>query len=337
MTPIFPTSYSTLAAAPLGTLISTRYGWNKSQCQLLLRGVSDTYSVFTSSGNFVLRIYRAGHRSLSQIHAEVELLIVLKNSDVSVSHPVADRDGHYIFTVDAAEGTRHGVVFTHAPGKVYSSPTHSQLKLLGHEMAKFHAVSTTIHLRDQRWNFDPETTLVKPLLDIKEYFWTSPEEYAWLQNAAEDATQKISQLDLTPFTSGYCHFDFFPKNFHFEGDQSITFFDFDFFGYGWVVNDIMTFHQHLCFEVEIGRMSEDISEQMFKIFIDAYREIRPLSQEELSAIPLLSLGFWMFYFGFYTTHDQFLPLLRNPHLTARVNLIRQITKRSARLKYTLKK
>ncbi|MGC1241089.1 MAG: phosphotransferase [Chryseosolibacter sp.] len=333
MTPTFPVTYSTLAARPLSALISTRFGWHNVQCHLLLRGVSDTYNVCTSSGNFVLRVYRNGHRSLSQINAEVEFLLALKNSRVSVSYPLPDRDGHHVFTLEAPEGTRHGVVFTHAPGAVRSAPNVRQLKLLGREMAKLHTVSTNLRLASHRWNFDAETTLTKPLIDIKDYFKDCPEEYEWLRRASEETQHKISQLDRSVFTSGYCHFDFFPKNFHFEGDDCITFFDFDFFGYGWIVNDIMTFQQHLCFEVEIGRISEKIAAEMFKVFVEAYREIRPLSREEMSAIPLLSLGFWMFYFGFYTTHDQFLPLLQDPHLTARTKLIREVMKRSARLRY----
>lgn len=332
MTPTFPASYSTLAANPLGVLISTKYAWRNVQCRLLLRGVSDTYSLTSFSGNFVLRVYRNGHRTLSQINAEVEFLLALKNSHVSVSYPLPDREGHHVFSLDAPEGTRHGVVFTHAAGTVCSAPNVRQLKLLGREMAKLHTVSTGLRLASRRWNFDAETTLTKPLIDIKAYFKDCLEEYEWLRTASEETQKKISQLDQSVFTSGYCHFDFFPKNFHFEGDDCLTFFDFDFFGYGWIVNDIMTFQQHLCFEVQIGRISEKIAEEMFKVFVEAYREIRPLSREELSAIPLLSLGFWMFYFGFYTTHDQFLPLLQHPHLTARTKLIREVMKRSARLK-----
>lgn len=333
MTPSFPVTYSTLAAISLETFLWKRYLWDRVQCRLLLRGVSDTYSVSTSSGNFVVRIYRAGHRSLSEIEAEVEFLIALKNSNVSVSYPVLDGQGHYVFAVEAPEGTRHGVVFTFAPGKFVSILNDKQIKLFGREMAKLHTVSTNVRLANRRWNIDPETTLVKPLAAIKDYFKDCPDEYAWLENATEQTQNRISQLDGSAFASGYCHFDFFPKNFHFVGDDSITFFDFDFFGYGWIVNDVMTFQQHLCLEVEIGRMSESTSEQVFKLFLDAYREIRPLSAEELAAIPMLSLGFWMFYFGFYTTHDQFLPLLHDPHLTARTNLIRQVTQRSSRLMY----
>lgn len=330
--PTFPVTYSTLAAISLEATLSQRYMWDNVQCRLLLRGVSDTYSVSTSSGKFVLRIYRAGHRILSEIEVEVEFLIASKKSGVSVSYPVPDGEGHYVFTVDAPEGTRHGVVFTRAPGKFVPLLNDKQIVLFGREMARLHTISTNVRLVNQRWSINCETTLIRPLAAIKDYFYDYPDEYAWLQKVAEQTQDRISQFDRSAFVSGYCHFDFFPKNVHFVNDDSLTFFDFDFLGYGWIVNDVMTFQQHLFLEVEMGRMSESTSEKVFKLFVDAYREIRSLSEEELAAVPVLSLGFWLFYFGFYTTHDQFLPLLHNPHLTARTNLIRQIMKRSSRLK-----
>ena len=333
MKPILPVTYSTFASGPLGALISTRYGLHDVKCELILRGVSDTYSVSTPSVHFVTRIYRQGHRTLSQVNAEVEFLLALKEAGVSVSYPVPDNEGHHVFTVEAPEGVRHGVVFTHAPGSVCSAPNERQLQLLGWEMAKLHSVSRTVNLENDRWNFDVETTLIKPLAAIKDYFKACPVEYAWLQRTAEQKQEEISRLNHSTFTSGYCHFDFFPKNFHFKGNESITFFDFDFFGYGWIINDIMTFQQHLCFEIEIGRMSESSAKNGFKVFLEAYREILPLPYEELVAIPLLSLGFWLFYFGFYTTNDQFLPLLQSQHLTARTNLIRKILTRLERLKF----
>jgi Ser/Thr protein kinase RdoA (MazF antagonist) len=78
-------------------------------------------------------------------------------------------------------------------------------------------------------------------------------------------------------------------------------------------------------------MSESALQEAFPIFLRAYREVRAVSDEEIAAIPFLSLGFWLYYLGFYTTHDQFLPLLYNPHLKARTNLIRQIMERYERI------
>ncbi|GAB3926082.1 hypothetical protein [Larkinella terrae] len=41
----------------------------------------------------------------------------------------------------------------------------------------------------------------------------------------------LDQVNTLGLLTGYCHFDLLPKNMHFEGD-SVTYFDFDFMGYG---------------------------------------------------------------------------------------------------------
>ena len=101
------------------------------QCQFIVRGVGDTYLVESNSTRFVLRVYRSSHRSLPQISAEVELLIALKEANVSVSYPVIDLLGEAIQSIDAVEGTRHAVLFTYALGYPVSLPDENQLRSLG--------------------------------------------------------------------------------------------------------------------------------------------------------------------------------------------------------------
>jgi Ser/Thr protein kinase RdoA (MazF antagonist) len=150
-----------------------------------------------------------------------------------------------------------------------------------------------------------------------------PAGYAWIEQAAELVVKKLAQLDVSGFSTGYCHFDFLPKNFHFDGD-SVTFFDFDFMGRGWLVNDIMTFRQHLTLDVHFGRMSQDAADRDYGLFLDAYRAVRPVSGKELEAVPYLALGFWLFYMHFHTTHDQFYPFIQPAHLKLRVGLMQQL-------------
>ncbi|RNI32003.1 hypothetical protein EFA69_05755 [Rufibacter immobilis] len=294
------------------------------QCQFLTRNVNDTYLVTAAGQRFILRIYRASHRTYSQIEAEVELLLALKAAEVWASHPVADASGKIIQALPAAEGTRHAVLFTYAPGKSVSVLNEKQLRLLGQQMARFHNVSSTLELRGTRWNFDLDTTLTQPLEALNPYFSDSPDEYAWLQEASQQVRQRLAQLNTASFSTGYCHFDFLPKNFHFVGEEQLTFFDFDFMGRGWLVNDLMTFWQQLCLDAHFGRMTPEAAHQSFATVVAAYREHRPLSEEELAAVPFLGLGFWVFYLGFYTTHDQFYPLLQNPMLSMRMSLIKQV-------------
>ena len=324
MSQLFPTVYSTLDPAALAAWFGDRYGHPDVKCDVFVRGVGDTYILQTDDTRFVLRVYRPSHRNLAQISAELALLLAAKDAGVSVSFPVADPTGEVIHGFEAAEGIRYGVVFSYAPGAFVSVLNEAQLRNLGRELARFHDVASAVRLGDSRWTYDPETTLTKPLEKVRPYFALLPEEYAWWRQAAERAIARVAQTDTSGFSSGYCHFDLLPQNFHFDGD-SPTLFDFDFAGYGWLVYDLAIFRVHLDLDVHFGRQTKEAADAGFTTFLSAYMEQRPLSDDEQALIPWLGLSFWCFYMGFHSTHDQFYPLVQPGQLKARTALIRKLT------------
>ncbi|HEY4335975.1 MAG TPA: phosphotransferase [Puia sp.] len=319
----FPATYSTLSSSALASWLEAQYFFADVRCRLLVMGVGDTYLAETATGRYILRVYRPSHRSREQIIAEIELLLAAKEAGVSVSYPIADRNGQHLHPFSAVEGERHAVVFSYAPGNPVSILNETQLRILGWEIARFHNVSSTVRLNGSRWTFDPETTLLRPLERVKPYFEDLPEEYDWWQQAAAKTITHLAQADGSRFSAGFCQFDFLPKNFHFDGD-ALTLFDFDFFGYGWLVNDLMTVRVHLDLDVHFGRLTREAAGQAFDSLLAAYREIRPLSDDEVAAVPWLSLGFWCFYMGFHSTHDVFHPLVQASQLKARTALIRKL-------------
>lgn len=322
----FPANYSTLCPRALSVLLYEVYKISDPRVKLITRGVGDTYQVESDFNCYILRVYRNSHRNPEQIKVEVDLLMELKRLGVSVSYPIADKSGNCIQTVEAIEGSRQLVLYSYAPGQVVSNLNKQQLRNLGREMAKFHQVSAVFPTSKDRWSYNFETTLFQPLKMAKQPLSQDPEGYAWLQQAVELVKTKINAIGTHDFSMGYCHFDFLPKNFHFDGN-TVTFFDFDFMGYGWLVNDIMVFWTHLCLDVHFSRMSQQDADEDYAIFIAAYQEIRPISKEELAAVPYLSLGFWLFYMGFHTTHDQFYAFIEPAHLKLRMGLIRKLMER----------
>ena len=323
MKSVFPATYSTLCPTALSSLISEKYNLRNVHCKFLTRGVGDSYLVEAFEKRFILRVYRSSHRNLPQIKEEVDLLLALKAAEVSVSYPILDISGEAIQQLEAVEGERHAVLFSYALGHSLRMLNENQLRNLGCEMARFHNVSSSIRLGAERWNFNLETTLFKPLEMLKSAFSEDTEGYAWLQEKAGLVEKKFLQLDTSAFSSGYCHFDFLPKNFHFDGDL-VTFFDFDFMGYGWLVNDIMTFWQHLMLDVYTGRMTEQAALEAYTVFLHAYREYRPITEQELAIVPYLGLGFWLFYMGFHTTHDQFYVFTQPSHLKLTIGWLRKM-------------
>ena len=326
MKSIFPVSYSTLDPDALGLFIAAAYGLNRCDCSLLLRGVSDTYLIRTDGDKFIFRVYRAGFRTVTDVQTETRLLHTLHKQRVSVSHPIKNLDGSYINGINAAEGERLGVLFTFAHGRSYQQLNDSQLTSLGVEMARFHNVSSIFEISRDARHINTTTTLFDPIRKVEPYFKTDPESYAWLKQSAEEVANRISKTDTSAFSSGYCQFDFLPKNFHFDESDKVTLFDFDFLGYGWLVNDIMSFWIHLNLDVFFNRITPEAGKQNFETFVSAYRTQRVVTEDELGLIPWLSLGFWVFYMGFHVTHDQFYGMVKEPgQLKLRMGLIRKFT------------
>jgi Ser/Thr protein kinase RdoA (MazF antagonist) len=298
----FPAQYSTLSAAALKQYIATAYSLDVLTCRFLLRGVSDTYVIETNPTKYIFKVYRDQHRSLEEIKGEVELLNILKGAGASVSYPLTDIFNNPIQKFDAAEGTRYGILFSYAEGKPVLDLNDEQLKTVGRQMAAIHNITSVVELKYPRGAYTVDTTLTQPIKILEPAFEELPDEYAYLKDIAPKIIEKLESFNLAAFSYGYCQYDFLPKNFHFSDSGRLTFFDFDFAGQGYLANDLMSFFVHFFMHVFTGKLTDDEADRMYKVFITAYREIRPVSDEEIDAIPYLGVGFWIFYLGFQHEH-----------------------------------
>ncbi|MBL6444745.1 phosphotransferase [Fulvivirga sp. 29W222] len=303
---IFPTQYSTLSSSALNDFVKEHYGLGETSCNFLLRGVSDTYLISNKQEKFILKIYRGAHRTLEEINGEVELLNVLKGKDAKVSYPLKDLYGRQIQEFVAAEGIRYGVLFSFAPGKVYYDFTDEQLKIIGKEIAYNHNITSGLDLEYNRKVYNVETTVHKPLKVLKPAFENFTEGYDYLNGISEKVIRKLEGFDTKSFGYGYCHYDYLPKNFHFDEGNNLTVFDYDFCGKGYLVNDLMTFQVHYFFHIVMKGMDKKEADTAFRTAVTGYRELRYISEEELEAIPYLGIMFWNFYLAFqYENFDDF--------------------------------
>jgi len=296
---IFPTQYSLLSAAALQDVLQELYGFEEMTCRLLIHNVSDTYILENETEHYIFKIYREAHRSLEEIRAEAELLIILRDQGASVSSPVEDLKGNVLQSFNAAEGIRYGILFTYAKGKVCQLMNDQQLETLGLEMAKLHQITSTLELNHQRKEYNVNSLLIAPLEKVSPAFADLPEEYAYLQQTNQKVFSRLSELDTTGFGYGYCHYDFLPKNFHFEDDLKLTFFDFDFAGKGFLVNDLASFYAHFFLQVLSNVVSQQEADRQFKVFLESYQKIKHIKQEEIDSIPYFGYAWWIFYMGFH--------------------------------------
>ncbi|OZI05959.1 hypothetical protein BWI93_22720 [Siphonobacter sp. BAB-5385] len=322
---LFPTQYSTLSSHALGTYLAEAYGFSDVRCSLLLRGVSDTYRVEHAGGKAIFKIYRDAHRSLPEIQGEVELLNRLRAGGAHVSYPIPDLKGQAIQSFQAAEGIRNGVLFTYANGENVYDFSDEQLRIIGHEMAFNHTITSQLELRHPRKPYDLETTLDRPLEVIRPFFEHFPEGYAYLEETAQRVKDELERFDTTTFSTGYCHYDYLPKNFHFDEQNTLTVFDYDFAGKGFLANDLMSFQIHFFFHTFFKKISREEADRQFGVFVNAYREKKAFSEQELQAIPYLGFAFWLFYLGFQCENfeDWSNTFFSSRYIHDRINLIQQ--------------
>jgi len=300
---IFPTQYSLLSAAALNDVLEELYGLKSMTSTLLIHNVSDTYILENGAEHYIFKIYRAAHRSLAEIRAEAELLNILHEKGASVSYPLYDLKGNQIQSFNAAEGLRYGMLFSYAEGKVCQMMNDTQLATVGREMGRLHQLTSTIQLIHPRKEYNINSMLIDTLERVKPAFAELPEEYEYLRESNKKVMAMLARFDTASFGFGYCHYDFLPKNFHFENDDKLTFFDFDFAGKGYLVNDLASFYAHFFLQVLFNVMSQQEADRSFKVFLKNYQKERSLSDAEIASIPYFGYAWWIFYMGFH--YDNF--------------------------------
>lgn len=295
---IFPVQYSTLSAKALGEKIAAVYHLPVTQCRYLLRGVSDTYVITTTAGRYILKVYRDAHRSVAEIRGEITLMDTLASGGAKVVRPIADAAGEKLLPLQAPEGLRYAVLFSFAAGGTLAEFDKEQLGIIGREMAFNHNITATLELPWPRKAYTHETTVIRPLTLLQPAFEEYPQGYERLQQTAARVAQKLAAFDTEKFNLGYCHYDYFPKNFFFDGQNRFTLFDFDFAGKGFLAYDLASIFVHFYFDVRYKQKPREKAKEELDTIIAGYRQLRAISEEELEAIPLLAYQLLLFYLGF---------------------------------------
>ncbi len=281
---IFPTEYSTLSTKALLDLIKIQYAniISSHNITFLKRGFNDTYLLSTkenSSTKFIFRVYKHNWRSLETIETELKLLNYLNANDVSVSYPIEDLQNNHIQKINAPEGIRYAVLFSFAEGRSIKKLSAEQAYLLGTQTGKIHHLllnqnfgitANDYHIEKQ---FETALTILKPVLI------NHPEQYNYLQALYKEFLQVFNDTTKEQLQSGICHGDLQSENFHITDDNRFTFFDFDFFGTGYLTYDIGVFkwYDH-----------KNKTPEIMNAFLKGYQTQHALSETEIKLIPYFS-------------------------------------------------
>ena len=253
---------------------------------------NDHYKVIVGDTIYAARIYQFGphlHRQESDYEYELDWLTFLKEHDLPVSYPIQRKDGSFLGSVEAPEGKRYFALFSYAPGKPMDVFNSEQLFTMGATMAKIHITSNDYTAPYERRVMNLDFLVDRPIARLTRILSEKPHrarDLDLLISSAKEAKEEILEIINNPSTTpdgwGPIGGDFHSTNTFFTDDMSPTFFNFDLCGFGWRAYDIAAFLQN----TDLINLSEDLTEDFFA----GYYSVRPLSNNEHSAIsPFLTI------------------------------------------------
>ncbi len=313
----FPVEYSSLSTKALLQLLESNYNiGTNSSITFLKRGFNDTYLITTkrhgdkgqwiehctdevnaeknddNTKRYILRIYKHNWRNIESIETELKLLNYLKENNSSVSFPIKDNHGGFIQSIQAPEGVRYAVLFSFAEGKQMRKLSVEQSFLLGIETGKIHSSTRNKSFGLTAHNYDIETQFELTLATLKPLLINHPEQYDYLVRLKEDFIKLFKSIDKKELRKGICHGDLQAENFHITSENQFTFFDFDFFGTGYLVYDIGVF---------VWYDHKNKTPEIIDAFLKGYQTQEKLSKTELKLIPYFSTLRALFQMTLYCT------------------------------------
>ncbi len=268
----FPTCSSVLSEDGLRDWLAASYDLPAApDCRLVSLSLNDVYRVAAGDLRAYLRVYRHGWRPREDIDAELALVLELAATGLPVSVPIAFRDRDYVAQLDAAEGPRHIVLWTEAPGEDVRDITADHSRRYGTLAASIHESADRGGVNYQRESLDPAHLIDEPLATIRAAL-PGGDDLAELERVAGFVRGRLDALPREEPDYGLCHGDLHPGNVRFAGDGTPTLFDFDCCGYGWRGYDLAVFLWNIYGERRPRRWRET----RWRAFLRGYAEVRSL-------------------------------------------------------------
>lgn len=283
----FPVINSTLSPAHLATWVEQQYGFTGVSCRLLKTFMNHTYVVTTGDEQYVLRVYNQKHRDKTLVSEEVQLLNEIKDK-VSVSYPIANAKGELVNEIDAPEGTRCAVLFSYATGKKTRFLSIKQSQSIGVQIGNMHAITQNKTIR--RFDYSIDRLVDWAHQQLAQYFSPQLEEMQFIQRCGKALKEIFNSMELS---KGIVHLDIWYDNMSIDNNGTITLIDFDNCGNGWLILDI----GYYCMQLWFVETDKAEYEQKKNAFIDGYRSVIPVSDNELELISYAGLAIWTHYLG----------------------------------------
>lgn len=288
----FPVSSSILSAAQLANFIQQQYGFSTvPDCSLIKAGINHSYLINEQTGKYILRIYSFNWRTKLEIEEELKLINHLKENNIPVSYPIANKNGVIIQELQAPEGKRFSVLFSYALGEKllnYSLETHEKV---GEVMARIH--QHTLNYKIDRIEYNEDSLLIKPFPELRNFLSENSEEMVFMKSLQQQLLNDLRGADLSKLRNGAVHLDIWFDNLNVNAKDEITLFDFDFCGNGWLCLDIA----YYVMQLHVIEVNEELFIAKLQSFLKGYETVSAINDEEKNILHTLGLSLYFFYLG----------------------------------------
>lgn len=260
----------------IATILSN-YNLELLSCKEASSGIENTTIITkTSSGKFVVRIYRQAKKSIDSIKLEIDFLQYLGKNSVLVPSIIKNNNGEYLTEVEADGFIWQIIVMDFADGVHVAEYSAQLAKHLAKTQASMHILSDSY--------YQNITYKVEELYCLREELFVKRIDQSKLNNAQlvdflERAKNYTVSLDRD-LPSGLCHLDYDTDNIIVKNNSLVAVLDFD---------DLAVAPYVVCLAYTLWHVRKYSGQQMATLYISEYEKYRPLSNEEKIAIKPIML------------------------------------------------
>ncbi|MEK4053780.1 phosphotransferase [Paenibacillus sp. FSL F4-0087] len=262
------------------------------ECLFWLRGLNDTYRVRTSSGMYILRVYRT---EITEVDVQYELSLLSQLKGILGSSVHTDigehieKKDHTEYTVlEAAEGKRVAVMFRYIEGIENNLEDEESCYAFGQSAAELHKAMDQVVLEQPRYELDTKFLIDEPLERIINYIGEKNEASSFLHTFARALKERIGVASKLGLDNGLCHGDMHGNNNAFQQGSQFIHYDFEWAANGWRAYDLAQVKAR-------KRQSGEQKEVLWSALIAGYRSVRSFSAEDEQAVDLFIIArrFWV--------------------------------------------
>jgi len=242
----------------------------------IAEGVENSnYLLRTRAGSYILTLYEKRVRP-DDLPYFLGLMDHLAGRGIHCPTPVHGRDGESLRTLCG----RPAAIVTFLDGLWPRRILPEHCKLLGQALAEMHLAGADFPM--ERKN-DLSVSAWRPLFEA-----CAPRAHEVREGLAEDLATELDQLESAwpaDLPRGVIHADLFPDNVFFLGGRLSGLIDFYF-----ACNDNVAYDLAVCLNAWCFESDKAFNVTKARLMLQAYRGVRPFSDEELAALPLLARG-----------------------------------------------